>query len=66
MSITVFPNSGGRGIKYLWKEYLGLDRKTIYKLKQLKSRFITIHKHYPMTYISEHECGLLTALENDF
>ncbi len=49
MSITIYPRSlGGRSLKYLLDNYLGLDKNQIKQLKKLNSRWITIIKSYPM------------------
>ena len=55
--ITYFPHSAGGRIKYMLEEYVGLDRKQIAYIKRQKSRWCTIFKNYPMTYMMEHEVG---------
>lgn len=55
-SITYFPHSGAnRGMKYLLTEYLGLDKKTIKKIKSGKSRWATIYKNYPQFCMTEND-----------
>ena len=58
-SITYFPHSASAKIRYLLQEYIGLDVKQIRYIKKQKSRWCTIFKNYPMTYMLEHEVGLL-------
>ena len=41
------------------EEYVGLDVKQIRYIKKPKSRWCTVFKNYPMTYLMEHEVGLL-------
>ena len=53
-SITIFPNGlGGRSLKYLLDQYLGLDKEQIKKIKQLDSRWVTIVKTYPLVALYE-------------
>jgi len=60
-SITYFPHSGsGRGLKYLLTEYLGLDKKTIKKIRSCKSRWATIFKNYPNVAMTEKEAFLVS------
>ena len=59
-SITIFPrNIGGKTAKYLLDQYLGLDKDEIKRLKQLKGRWATITKSYPMCVLSESEVFVL-------
>lgn len=47
--VTFFPQSGSSyHIKRFLKEYAGLDRKTSSKILALPSRWVTIHKSYPL------------------
>ncbi len=56
-SITIFPkNAGGKTLRYLLDQYLGLSKEEIIKLKRLDSRWVTIVKSYPMIVLSEKEC----------
>jgi len=64
-AITYFPHSAGGKIKYMLEEYVGLDRKQIAYIKRQKSRWATIFKNYPMTYLLEHEVGLLDQDDDD-
>lgn len=53
--ITLFPKGGNaRAIRYALKDYVGLDNKQIDEILKLKSRWVTIHKHYPQFYFHEH------------
>ena len=62
-SITFFPLSlGGRSLKYLLECYLGLDKDQIKKLKNIKSRWITILKTYPQVVLGEKDAFLLKDL----
>ena len=66
-TITIFPHGlGGRSLKYLLDQYLvGLDKHQINKLKNLKSRWVTIIKGYLMVVLSEKECYILNSNEDD-
>lgn len=53
-SITIFPAaSGGRTLKYLLNDYLGLDKKQIEVVKKLDSRWVTVVKSYPKVVLYE-------------
>lgn len=55
-SVTIFvKNSGGKTLRYLLDQYLGLSKEEITKLKKLEGRWITIVKSYPMIVLSEKE-----------
>ena len=61
-SITYFPSSGStKGINYLLQTYCGLDKGQITKAKKLKSRWVTIFKHYPQIMMGEKNMWLLSA-----
>ena len=61
-SITIFPHGlGGRSLKYLLEQYLGLDKHQIKRLKNLNSRAVTILKSYPMCVLSEKEAYVLNT-----
>lgn len=48
-SLTVFPKSGSvQQIRYCLKQYFGLNNKQIDEIVALPSRWVTIHKNYPM------------------
>jgi hypothetical protein len=46
---------GGRALKYLLDNYLGMDKEQINKLKQLKGRWICVTRSYPKCIIAEQE-----------
>jgi hypothetical protein len=55
-SITLFTATmTGKSSKYLLDQYLGLSKEQIKKIKNVKSRAITIVRSYPMLLISESE-----------
>jgi hypothetical protein len=54
-----FPKSNFNSFNKLATNYLGLDKKQIEKLKNLKSRYVMINKNAPSYYISSVECGML-------
>jgi hypothetical protein len=58
--IVFFPNSGSTyHIKRFLREYAGLNKKQIERILTLHSRWIFLHKNYPMYIISEHEAYLI-------
>ena len=57
-TVTYFPHSAGN-IKYLFEEYVGLDRKQIAHMKRQRSRACTIFKNSPQCYLLQNEIGLL-------
>lgn len=54
-SVTVFPANYNRGMKYLFENYLGLDKKTISKIRKAPSRWVTVFKNYPVVIVTENE-----------
>jgi hypothetical protein len=46
---------GGKSSKYLLDGYLGLDKKQIEKLKNVKSRWTTIMKSYPQLVLTQRK-----------
>jgi hypothetical protein len=65
-SITLFPNAlGGRALKNLLENYLGFDKEQRKKIRQIKSRWITITKTYPMTVLYEKGAYLVNNNEED-
>lgn len=59
-AITIFPSGlGGRSLKYLLEQYLGLDKNQIKRVKSVDSRWVTIIKSYPMVCLSEQETFVL-------
>ena len=58
--ITFFPSGlGGRALKYLLENYLGLDKQQIQKVKSIDSRAITIIKGFPQVILAEKECYII-------
>lgn len=54
-AITIFPgNAGQKSINYLLKEYIGLKKEQITKVKNLKSRWVTFTANRPACVIHEH------------
>ena len=65
-SITIFPKSlGGRSLKYLLSDYLGMDKQEIKKIKKLPSRWVTINKTYPKCVTSEKEAYIIDNSVDD-
>jgi len=65
-TITVFPRTaGGRSLKYLFENYLGLDKDEFKRLKKLKTRPLTIVKGYPRIAISDKEILCLGCDDSD-
>jgi hypothetical protein len=65
-AITVFPrNMGGRSIKYLFENYLGLDKEEIKRLKKLKTRALTVVKGWPKVVVSDKEILCLGCDDSD-
>lgn len=56
-SLTVFPKSGSsQQIFYALKQYFGLAKDQVDKIMKLPSRWVMIHKHFPMFVV--HEKGI--------
>jgi len=65
-SVTYFPFSGSNvGTKRLLEDYLGLDKKTIKKIKDQKSRWATIYKNYPNVIMTESNIWLPSEEQDD-
>jgi hypothetical protein len=57
---VVYPQStGSQALNYLLKTYLGIGPKEVSDLKKIGSRWLCIHKNFPIYYITETEAGLL-------
>ena len=55
-SVTFFINGmGGKSASYLLNGYLGLDKKQIEKVKQIKTRWVTVLKTYPQLILSQRK-----------
>jgi hypothetical protein len=64
-SITIFPNGlGSRSMKYLLENYLGLDKIQIKKIKNLKSRWVSICRTFPMCVLSEREAYVIKPTDD--
>jgi len=58
--VTFFPKSGSSyHIRTFLKTYGGLDKKQIDRIMDLPSRWVTIHKCYPMYIMYQQGCYLL-------
>jgi hypothetical protein len=61
-TLTYFPQVlGGRSKKYLLMDYLGLSKEEMKKLKNIKSRAITICKLYPKICLAEKDIFILKS-----
>ena len=64
-SITFFPkNAGGRMLKYLLDNYLGLDKSQIKRIRNLKGRWCTVIKSFPMVVMGEQDIYVLNHNED--
>ena len=58
---VLYPQSTGtHALTYLLKTHLGLDTDEIAALRKMKTRWICIHKNYPIYIITEHSAKLMT------
>jgi len=63
---VLYPQStGSHALNYLLKTYLGLGTKEVAALKKTGSRWLCIHKNFPIYYITETEAGLLNQDEEE-
>ena len=59
-SITMFPKSGcSHQMEYVLKNYIGLGKKEIAKIKNLNTRWVTIFKNYPQLVLHQNGVYLL-------
>jgi hypothetical protein len=59
-SLTVFPKSGAaQQIMYCLKNYYGLNTKQIKNILSLPSRWVTVHKNYPMCVVHDKGAFIL-------
>jgi hypothetical protein len=65
--VVYFPKSGANGVnmKRLLKDYLGLEEKTIKKIKKMPTRWCTIFKHYPSFVMTEKSVFVMDEDESD-
>ena len=62
-SITIFPKvMNARSMKYLLENYFGMNKDQIKRIKQLKSRAVTICKTYPNIVIYEGGAYVLKTI----
>jgi hypothetical protein len=58
--IVCFPSSsGGKMLKYLLDQYLGLNKTQIEKMKNIKSRWVAVVRQFPRAIITQHSASLL-------
>lgn len=61
--IVVYPQATAFApLKYLLKQYVGLDEKQVKKLKNSGSRWVAFKKTYPQYIITEHSASLLADM----
>lgn len=59
---VVYPQStGAHALNYFLKTYVGMGPKEVAAIKNTGSRWLCIHKNFPIYYITETEAGLLNA-----
>lgn len=57
--VTFFTGVGNYHNKRFLKEYIGVDKKMINRILNLKSRWVTISRNYPQYCISENEIFII-------
>ena len=58
--MTFFPTAGSfKGIEYILKNYCGLDKQQVQKIRKLPSRWVTLFKNYPQAVLSTTQFYLL-------
>ncbi len=61
-SVTLFLRSGNTySSKRFFKEYCGFETKTVKKIQNIPSRWVTLYKNYPSYVMYEH--GIITTHE---
>jgi len=59
---VVYPQStGAHALNYFLKTYVGMGPKEVQAIKNTGSRWLTIHKNFPIYYITETEAGLINS-----
>jgi hypothetical protein len=59
---VLYPQStGAHALNYFLKTYVGMGPKEVQAIKNTGSRWLCIHKNFPIYYITETEAGLLNA-----
>jgi len=57
---VLYPQStGAHALNYFLKTYVGMGPKEVQAIKNTGSRWLSIHKNFPIYYITETEAGLL-------
>jgi hypothetical protein len=57
---VLYPQStGAHALNYFLKTYVGMGPKEVQAIKNTGSRWLCIHKNFPIYYITETEAGLL-------
>jgi hypothetical protein len=63
---VLYPQSTGlQALTYLLKTYIGMDKKDIQKLRSSSTRWVCIHKNFPMYAITENGAWLINQDTND-
>lgn len=57
--IVVFMNNYNQKMKIFLENYANIDKFTIDKLRKIKSRWVCLNRHYPISYITENECAIV-------
>lgn len=58
----VYPQStGAHALNYFLKTYVGMGPKEVQAIKNTGSRWLCIHKNFPIYYITETEAGLINS-----
>ena len=58
--IIFFPSvAGGKMLKYLLDQYLGLSKAQIEKMKNIKSRWVAVVRKFPRAIVTQNEVSLL-------
>jgi len=59
-SLTFFPQAGSNAqVEYALKKYFGLGKNQLNKIFDIKSRWVTVSKKYPMYVMYERGCFIL-------
>jgi hypothetical protein len=59
---VVYPQStGAHALNYFLKTYVGMGPKEVQAIKNTGSRWLAIHKNFPIYYITETEAGLINS-----
>ena len=63
--IVYFPQSSNHKIRYVLENYIGLSGKQVKYIKNLNTRWAVIYKNFPQLYLTQHEVGLLSYIDED-